>query len=294
MYGSYSILVHLCEVSGRIPFNSASVVFMIEAAKLLVSASMSLTELKRASSCCQMKLRSCLPFSIPAILYCVNNNMAVHMQLHMDPATFQVLSNLKITSTAVLYKLIIKRPISFMQWVSLLLLTLAGFSNSYGGLREKDKLQSPDEIYITWTGLALMSLYCFISGLAGVYSEYVLKKEYELSLSVQNMVLYAYGVLCNGLAYVIVPSDKGFGSPSGFFAGYSVYTWIIIVTQAANGLIMSVIMKHSSNITRLFYISCAMLVTTVLSVTVLSLRLNWYFVAACFLVVVALYLYHKK
>ena len=31
-----------------------------------------------------------LPFSVPAILYCLNNNIAVHMQLQMDPATYQV------------------------------------------------------------------------------------------------------------------------------------------------------------------------------------------------------------
>ena len=31
-----------------------------------------------------------IPFAVPAVLYCVNNNIAVHMQLHMDPTTYQV------------------------------------------------------------------------------------------------------------------------------------------------------------------------------------------------------------
>ena len=34
--------------------------------------------------------RNSLPYAIPALLYCVNNNLAVHMQIHMDPLTYQV------------------------------------------------------------------------------------------------------------------------------------------------------------------------------------------------------------
>ena len=34
----------------------------------------------------------CLPFAVPAVLYCFNNNIALHMQLQMDPTTYQVLN----------------------------------------------------------------------------------------------------------------------------------------------------------------------------------------------------------
>ena len=30
-----------------------------------------------------------LPFAIPAILYCMTNNLGVHIQLQMDPASYQ-------------------------------------------------------------------------------------------------------------------------------------------------------------------------------------------------------------
>ena len=35
-------------------------------------------------------LSSALPFAVPAVLYAMNNNIGVHMQLQMDPATYQV------------------------------------------------------------------------------------------------------------------------------------------------------------------------------------------------------------
>ncbi len=39
-----------------------------------------------------------LPFAVPATLYTINNNLAVHMQLQMDPATYQVIIHGALTS----------------------------------------------------------------------------------------------------------------------------------------------------------------------------------------------------
>lgn len=56
---------------------------------------------------------------------------------------------------------------------------------------------------------------------------------------------------------------------------------------------MSAIFKYGNNITRLFIISCAMLVTTVLSMVIFNLHLNVYFCFSFVLVFVALVLYYK-
>lgn len=63
--------------------------------------------------------------------------------------------------------------------------------------------------------------------------------------------------------------------------------------QATNGLILSAVMKHSSNLIRLLIIACAMSVNTALSMAIFSLQLNFYFNVAFILVIVALKLYHS-
>ena len=63
--------------------------------------------------------------------------------------------------------------------------------------------------------------------------------------------------------------------------------------QATVGLIMSSIIKHGSNIVRLYFIACAMLVTTGLSVLLFGLHLNAYFCMSFVIVTVALYLNQK-
>ncbi|XP_070541746.1 probable UDP-sugar transporter protein SLC35A4 [Ptychodera flava] len=291
IYGSHAILLNLCKVDGKIPFNSSAVVLLIEFHKLLFSVVMFAPEVVSQG----LRLphwRHCVLFAVPALLYCINNNIVVHMQLYMDPASFQVLSNLKIASTAILYRYIIRRRLTRLQWMSMWMLMFAGICNSYGGLQFSQSPHPASEIYITLYGLILMILYCTISGLAGVYTEYILKKNYQLSLHLQNILLYIFGLFMNYFTYISTTWNAS--SESGFFQGFTALTFIIVMTQAANGLIMSAVMKHTSNIIRLFIITCAMLVTTTLSMLLFNLQLNVYYWIAFVLVFLALLLYHKR
>lgn len=143
-YGSYSVLVHLCEVNGVIAFSSTMMNFILEFVKLLFSCCALLYSTPVLSNGYAVKLqaaswfRQSLPYSIPGVLYFLNNNLAVHMQLHMDPASYQILSNFKIMTTAILYRLIIKHKLSNQQWFALSLLFLGGLTFSIGKQRTRD------------------------------------------------------------------------------------------------------------------------------------------------------------
>lgn len=292
IYSSYSILVHMSKVGGKIPFSSSSLVLLTELLKLMISFVMYFPELSSNSyKFPHVSVMMCLPFAVPAVLYCFNNNIALHMQLQMDPTTYQVLCNLKIACTALMYRCIIRRHLSATKWIALTLLMGAGICDSYGGFHSKVQ-NEPQHIFITPQGLGMMTSYCMISGLAAVYTEYILKKQLTLSLHVQNMLLYIYGLILNGSTWM-VQNYASEDQDSSFLKGFSVYTWLIVITQAFNGLIMSVIMKHGSNITRLFVISSAMLVSTSLAVFVLGTIINVFFVTSAVFVILAIYLYHR-
>lgn len=292
IYGSYSILVNLGKENGILPFKSGSVVLLIELTKLMTSCMLFIPEFVGAGyKIPRIPWVALTSFSVPAVLYTFNNNIAIHMQLQMDPTTFQVLNNLKIATTALLYKLIIKRNISRPQWIALVLLTFAGVCDSYGGFVEQKLEHHTYQIFITVTGILMMLTYCSVSGLAAVYTEYLLKRRRSASLPLQNILLYAYGTFLNGLTFIWQTGSLE-GEDKGFFQGFSIYTWLIVFTQASNGLIMSVVMKHGSNLTRLFIISGGMLTSTVLSMFVFGTVINMYFIIAAVLVITAIYLYH--
>lgn len=377
-YGSYTILVHLCEENGRITFSSTALNLTIEFFKLIFSCicllfSYLYQEIKLNTDAnkkrCSMKSKdienggffkqtsknfsfiNSLNFAVPAILYFINNNLAVYIQLYMDSTSYQMLSNLKIFSTAVLYYLIMKKKINRVKWFSLCLLFFGGIFYTFGNLKslanyyidEKDieflikpdnrrsnneimgrlavekadevlkltpamprvKFRLRDQIYITEIGFLLMVIYCLISGLSGVYNEYLLKLNFSDSIYIQNIYLYFYGCIFNLTAYLFESglndatriyenSDEYLNKIwilSDFLYGFSSYTWLIIFTQVFNGFTMSIVMKHSNNLTRLFVISCSLVVTTFLSILIFSLKLNFYFYLSFTTIMMSLYLY---
>nr|XP_019937758.1 PREDICTED: probable UDP-sugar transporter protein SLC35A4 [Paralichthys olivaceus] len=290
IYGSHAPLITLTKVDGRVPFNPSSCVVMIELTKLLIS--LATLVLTRGTSALRAPppLVLVAPYAVPAILYALNNNLIVVMQAYMDPSSYQVLSNLKIASTALLYSVCLGKRLRAAQWLALGLLMGAGVCHSYSsldtGYPERTEAEEGPRLHITAWGLFLVLVYCCVSGMAAVYTEQVLKSQ-KLPLSLQNLYLYVFGVAINGLSSLSsVASDKS------FLEGYSGAVWLIIAGQAANGLLMSVVLKHGSGITRLFVISCSMLVNALLSWATLGLQLTPFFLLPVSMVALAAYLYY--
>ncbi|XP_010717097.1 probable UDP-sugar transporter protein SLC35A4 isoform X2 [Meleagris gallopavo] len=274
------------QVDGAIPFSSSAVVVLIELTKLVLSLLFLLTWDRQLLGAA-VSWRHVAPFALSALLYAANNNLVVHMQLFMDPSTYQILSNLKIVSTALLYSLFLRQRLRVRQWLALCLLMAAGVSYSCGGLRDPRGSGSPSamQLHVTLVGLLLISVYCLISGLSAVYTEAILKTQ-VLPLNLQNLFLYFFGVLVNLVGHFWSSTERG------FLEGFSFWVLVIVVSQALNGLIMSVVMKHSSNITRLFVISCSILVNALLSVALFNLQLTLLFFIAVSCIGLAVHLYY--
>nr|XP_046261443.1 probable UDP-sugar transporter protein SLC35A4 [Scatophagus argus] len=290
IYGSHAPLITLTKVDGQIPFNSSSCVVMIELVKLLISLATLVLTGGTTALHAPPTLVLVAPYAVPAILYALNNNLVVLMQAYMDPSSYQILSNLKIASTALLYSLCLGKKLRSAQWLALGILMCAGVCHTYSSLDLGDpgtsEVKEVPRLHITAWGLLLVLVYCCVSGLAAVYTERVLKSQ-RLPLSLQNLYLYVFGVAINAVSSLSVGSDKS------FLEGYSGLVWTIIAGQAANGLLMSVVLKHGSGITRLFVISCSMLVNALLSWATLGLQLTPFFLLPVSMIGLAAYLYYR-
>ncbi|CAF3497035.1 unnamed protein product, partial [Rotaria sp. Silwood2] len=287
-YGSYSVLVHLCEKNGMITFSSATMNFIIEFMKLLFSlhAFICLKRIHLNKIQILLWFKQSILYSIPAILYFLNNNLAVHIQIHMDPTSYQILSNFKIFTTAILYRLIMKKRLINQQWFALILLFFGGLTYSLGTFKTSSFISKTTtnstiiirEMYIRPLGIPMIVVYCTLSGLAGVYNEWILKRNYSESLHLQNIFLYTYGTFLNLIPAIsmMIANSKTINHLN-LFHGFTFYTWLIIITQVLNGLIMSVVMKYSSNIIRLFVISFSLIITAFLSFFIFHINFNIYF-----------------
>ncbi|XP_077588926.1 putative UDP-sugar transporter protein SLC35A4 [Stigmatopora nigra] len=286
IYGSHAPLIALSKVDGRVPFQPSSCALMVEVAKLLASLATLVGSQTRGR---RVPLAPSSPstvaaYAVPAALYALNNNLVVVMQADMDPSSFQVLGNLKIAATAALYSACLGKKLRRGQWLGLGLLMAAGACHGYSSL---GGAQAGDRLHVTPRGLVLVLAYCSVSGLAAVYTEKMLKSR-RLPLSLQNVYLYSFGALLNGLA-----SFSALAGEKSLLEGYSWTVWAMVAGQAANGLSMSLVLKHGSGVTRLFVISCSLLVNAVLSWALLGLQLTSFFLLPVAMVALAAYLYYK-
>ncbi|CAD7680107.1 unnamed protein product [Nyctereutes procyonoides] len=250
MYGAHAPLLALCHVNGKVPFRP-SLADRVDQATAWPQG---------APPWCQAA-----PFALSALLYGGNNNLVIYLQRYMDPSTYQVLSNLKIGSTALFYCLCLRHCLSARQGLALLLLMVAGACYALAVAAGPMPLQ-------------LTPLDCCFSSCTA--------SSQASRPSLQNLFLYTFGVFLNlGL-------QAGGGPGPGLLEGFSGWAVLVVLSQAVNGLLVSAIMKHGSSITCLFVVSCSLVVNAVFSAALPRLQITAAFFLATLLIGLAVRLYY--
>ncbi|KAK8923424.1 CMP-sialic acid transporter 1 [Platanthera zijinensis] len=63
-------------------------------------------------------------FVVPSVIYLVHNNVQFATLTYVDPLTYQIMGNLKIVTTGILFRLFLKRKLSILQWLAIILLVV--------------------------------------------------------------------------------------------------------------------------------------------------------------------------
>lgn len=83
-----------------------------------------------------------LLFLVPSVIYWVHNNVQFLTLQHLDPSAYQILGNLKIVTTGVLFWLFLKRRLSLLQWYALVLLTVGATTSQVSSQGQRSTLLS--------------------------------------------------------------------------------------------------------------------------------------------------------
>lgn len=229
-------------------------------------------------------------YLVPALLYLVNDNLLFAILTLIDPATFEILGNMRILTTSLFYRLVFRRRrhMNQVQWASLVLLCV--------GTATSQLVTCGEEIIsaIPISGFLLALLYCFISGFAGVYLEYLMKRPTEQfnSFHFQNVQLYAYGVLLNAIPLYTYYYKEVNSMGIMMLAGSDVLTAITVLNHALTGLVMGAIVKYLDNIARVYAHSISMIITILVSSLWLSRVPSIQLVLGSVIVLISLHLYH--
>ena len=285
---SQGLLIAVSKQGGKFEYSVMSANCMVETTKCVISLLFLMRQWNTIGvtedNTLVTTLNEIWVFPVPALLYLIKNLMQYVIFLYVDPPSYQVLKNLNIITTGILYRIFLKKKLNSIQWSALILLTL-GCTTSQLNTQSDNVLSTPT------MGVFLAIVMALLSGAAGVYTEMIIKKRPQRSINVQNFYLYSFGIVFNMVA--IFMYDNSQVMEKGFFYGYSSITFIMIMNHALSGLAVSMVMKYANNITKVYSTSVAMLLTTLISIPLFGFELSLPFMLGSGVVTVAVFLHSQ-
>ncbi|XP_076013385.1 UDP-sugar transporter protein SLC35A5 [Genypterus blacodes] len=344
------LLKYSANAENKYDFLPASVNLLAEALKLLVCLAMSIRVIVREGRSCRdpacstaSSLVSSLKWSVPAFLYFLDNLIIFYVMTYLQPVMAVLFSNFVILTTAVLFRLVLKRRLSWVQWAALIILflaivslttgsgasqhaiaiagahssTLTTPSNScllYTQLLEQMRNSSSSESWVSslpgqaWrnrvveklrtlgVGHILLLLQCFISAMANIYNEKILKEGDQLteSIFIQNSKLYAFGLLFNGLTLGFGSEARGLTMHCGLLYGHNVFSLGLVLVTAALGLSVAFILKFRDNMFHVLTGQITTVLVTALSLFLFDFRPSLDFFLQAPMVLLAIFIYNAS
>lgn len=246
-----------------------------------------------------------LKVCVPSLVYIVQNNLLYVSASHLDAATYQVTYQLKILTTAMFAVVILRRKLFNTQWGALVLLVLGivlvqlaqtdggsgvsgatanAISTAASATLTSAEAPAQNRMLGLWAALGA----CFLSGFAGIYFEKILKGA-EISVWMRNVQLSLLSIPFGLLTCFVNDASRIYNF--GFFHGYDVFVWYLVLLQAGGGLIVAVVVKYADNILKGFATSLAIIISCIASIYIFNFNLTLQFTAGAMLVIASIFLY---
>ncbi|KAF4324848.1 hypothetical protein G195_001813 [Phytophthora kernoviae 00238/432] len=234
--------------------------------------------------------------AVLAFLYALQNMFALVAYDYVDVATYQIVYQLKIITTAMFMIVLLHRRFSVVQWCAMLALMAGVAICSYSRLpTTSENAVDTGMDSKRFIGICIMLGLAVNSGLAAAYFERVMKSHKGVTtlqtldpLWTRNLQLSAIsvGVTCMDLV-------RNFGEvwANGFFYGFHPSVFAVIFLQAVGGLTIAAVVRYSDNIVKNFGTSFSLIFSCMISNYMFNQTATFSFYFGVLLVVGAVFVY---
>jgi UDP-sugar transporter A1/2/3 len=247
-------------------------------------------------------------FCVPAVFYVLQNNIYMTALNYTTPPTFTLLIQTRIIMTALVYKFILKRPVSQMKWLSLIGLTVGVVISQ----------MSPDmsELKVSTIAVTLATTCSVFSVANSVYVEQLLKNHPSPFVE-QQVQLYFWSIIASSLFWLgsldtssarLIATDSGpvasflttlYHSVTVFGTFDRTTTTLVCATIAVTsigGLVVAAIMKRLDNLAKIFTAALAIMVTGLCTEALFpdKFTFTWFFMLGNVLVLISTVVYSRN
>lgn len=280
-------------------YSASSALFVMEAAKLLLSAVMVVqsdepSDVPTGSALSKYAhlLSRSGKMSVPAIIYLVMNLLGFLALGHIDASTFSIVSQMKVFSTALFSVTLLGRQLAPRRWRALLSLTLGVVLISSECSPSKLQHASAAADAAAWRSFAIGMGAAVgdvaLSGFACIWFERVLKATDETySVWDRNFQLAAWS------AAIYAPLMV-YDNPHNPFVGWSWVACACAAVGALGGVLVALSIKHTDSIMKTIATTGSIVLTTTLNAAFLHGPLNLAIVIGALVVVVAVFSYNDQ
>lgn len=288
LYSSQSLIItYTKNASGGYNYKPNSVVLMTEFAKFVIATTFLSLEHARGNSPQVTMSKQSLKYAIPALLYAAHNNMVFLGLEALDAPTYQLLNNIKIVVAGVLYRIFLRKPLTVMQWLGIILLTVGQAVATLDTSGKASEAASKSLM----AGVVIMCVLSCLSAGAGIYNEFLLKGSTD-STHFQNMQLYFFGVIFCFMQHIRTGMQSLETDQTGFFHGFDGSTWCVITISALMGQAVSFVLKYTDTITNRFATAASLIVTSIASSVLFSTTISLPFSIGVLVIGTAFALYY--
>lgn len=232
-------------------------------------------------------------YLVPALLYCVYNNLSFLNLAAFDPTTYFLLLQFRVVVTGILFQILFKKNLSMIQWISLVLLTFGCIIKEVPSINPG--LNGGVIIPYFTFNLPLILMQVFCSCFAGVYNEYLLKHTgVEVPIMLQNIFMYVDSVICN-LGFLTVHGELLKATTADALREVLRFKVLLIVANsAAIGIVTSFFLHSLNSILKTFASALEIMFTAVLCWLIFDIPIDRKTVVAIAVVSLATYLYSQN
>uniref|UniRef100_A0A0K0DUG3 UDP-galactose translocator n=1 Tax=Strongyloides stercoralis TaxID=6248 RepID=A0A0K0DUG3_STRER len=247
--------------------------------------------------------------SIPAFCYAIQNLLYYYAISYLDATLLLVLQQIKILTTAFFTVVLLKKKLSPLQWLSMIILIIGiilvqikypsiknniNFNNS---TKKNESIETtthyyplPNPLHIPpqLIGLIMVIIGAILAGFVGTFLEKMFKNN-TTSIWVRNFQLSIFSIPVHLSTAFISEYNKI--STYGLFIGFDYLVILMTFIFGVHGMVVAILLKHASSILKCFASGFVITLTALVSIIIFDKWPSYLMIIGTLVIFIAVYIY---